>query len=51
MIDCVMLSAKWYAEWMPKLKGEFEAQNLTSPAIKAPLTICCTSRWWQVCRR
>lgn len=29
MIDCVMLSAKWYAEWMPKLKGEFEAQNLT----------------------
>ena len=29
MIDCVMLSTKWYAEWMPKLKGEFEAQNLT----------------------
>lgn len=29
MIDCVNLSAKWYAEWMPKLKGELEAQNLT----------------------
>lgn len=29
MVDCVTLSAKWYAEWMPKLKGELEAQNLT----------------------
>jgi len=29
MIDCVHLSVKWYGEWMPKLKGEFEAQNLT----------------------
>ena len=29
MIDCVHLSAKWYGEWMPKLKGELEAQNLT----------------------
>lgn len=29
MIDCVHLSAAWYQEWMPKLKGEFEAQNLT----------------------
>lgn len=28
MIDCVMLSPRWYAEWMPKLRGEFEAQNL-----------------------
>lgn len=31
MIDCVMLSAKWYSEWMPKLKGEFEAMNITVP--------------------
>ncbi len=29
MIDCVNLSAKWYAEWMPKLKGELEAQTLS----------------------
>lgn len=29
MVDCVTLSAKWYAEWMPRLKGELEAQNLT----------------------
>ncbi|HAK0560880.1 TPA: hypothetical protein H1V26_004741 [Salmonella enterica] len=29
MVDCVMLSPRWYAEWMPKLKGEFEAQNIT----------------------
>ncbi len=29
MIDCVHLSAAWYQEWMPKLKGEFEAQNIT----------------------
>lgn len=29
MIDCVNLTASWYQEWMPKLKGEFEAQNIT----------------------
>lgn len=29
MIDSVHLTAGWYQEWMPKLKGEFEAQNLT----------------------
>ncbi|BDG83520.1 hypothetical protein [Citrobacter koseri] len=29
MIDCVSLSQNWYQEWMPKLKGEFEAFNLT----------------------
>ena len=23
-----MLSAKWYGEWMPKLKAEFEDQNI-----------------------
>lgn len=28
MVDCVMLSAKWYGEWMPKLKAEFEDQNI-----------------------
>ncbi len=29
MIDCVNLTASRYQEWMPKLKGEFEAQNIT----------------------
>ncbi|ELL1893197.1 hypothetical protein Q6N04_004300 [Salmonella enterica] len=28
LVDCVMLSAKWYGEWMPKLKAEFEDQNI-----------------------
>ncbi|EAX1654849.1 hypothetical protein ACV30_11915, partial [Salmonella enterica] len=29
MVDCVNLSQNWYQEWMPKLKGEFEAFSLT----------------------
>lgn len=28
LVDCVMLTPKWYAEWMPKLKAEFEDLNL-----------------------
>lgn len=28
IIDCVMLLPKWYGEWMPKLKAEFEDQNI-----------------------
>ncbi|WP_420598628.1 hypothetical protein [Neptuniibacter sp.] len=28
MVDQVHLSASWYHEWMPKLKGEFEAFNI-----------------------
>lgn len=28
LVDCVLLSAKWYGEWMPKLKAEFEDQNI-----------------------
>lgn len=28
LVDRVMLSAKWYGEWMPKLKAEFEDQNI-----------------------
>ncbi|ELO2815845.1 hypothetical protein QWP53_001249 [Salmonella enterica] len=28
LVDSVMLSAKWYGEWMPKLKAEFEDQNI-----------------------
>lgn len=28
MVDSVQLSAKWYGEWMPKLKAEFEDQNI-----------------------
>lgn len=31
MVDQVQLSQSWYAEWMPKLKGEFEALNLEIP--------------------
>lgn len=31
MIDSVNLSQPWYAEWMPKLKGEFEGMNLDLP--------------------
>ncbi|HIF2251264.1 TPA: hypothetical protein ACXZKJ_002858 [Salmonella enterica] len=28
MVDSVQLSAHWYGEWMPKLKAEFEDQNI-----------------------
>ena len=31
MIEAVSLSQAWYAEWMPKLKGEFEGMNLDLP--------------------
>ncbi|PHS48766.1 MAG: hypothetical protein COB05_04450 [Marinobacter sp.] len=31
MIDCVMLSVAWYREWMPKLKAEFEDDNIEIP--------------------
>ncbi|ENK7461325.1 hypothetical protein QPB15_001786 [Vibrio parahaemolyticus] len=31
VIDRVDLSAKWYGEWMPKLKAEFDDFNLTLP--------------------
>lgn len=31
MVDQVNLSQGWYAEWMPKLKGEFEAFNVEVP--------------------
>lgn len=31
MIDQVQLSQGWYAEWMPKLKGEFEDFNVEVP--------------------
>lgn len=31
MVDQVQLSLSWYALWMPKLKGEFEAFNLELP--------------------
>lgn len=37
MVDQVHLSAAWYAEWMPKLKGEFEAFNLEVPRHQAIL--------------
>ncbi len=31
MVDQVQLNLAWYALWMPKLKGEFEAFNLELP--------------------
>ncbi|NKF51373.1 hypothetical protein G3R49_12475 [Shewanella sp. WXL01] len=31
MVDQVMLNDKWYREWMPKLKAEFEDLNLEIP--------------------
>lgn len=31
MIECVMLNDPWYREWMPKLKAEFEDDNLVIP--------------------
>ena len=31
LVDQVQLSLAWYALWMPKLKGEFEAFNLELP--------------------
>ena len=41
IIDCVMLSPKWYGEWMPKLEAEFEDQKYPRrPAIRPRLMIC-----------
>ncbi len=37
MIDAVNLSQSWYAEWMPKLKGEFEGFNLDLPRHQSVL--------------
>ncbi|MCJ8272922.1 MAG: hypothetical protein MJK04_26430 [Psychrosphaera sp.] len=31
MVEQVMLSESWYREWMPKMKAEFEDQNLELP--------------------
>lgn len=31
MVQQVQISLAWYAEWMPKLKGEFEALNIEIP--------------------
>ncbi|PMS49918.1 hypothetical protein [Vibrio parahaemolyticus] len=37
VIDRVDLSQKWYAEWMPKLKAEFDDFNLTLPRHQSVL--------------
>lgn len=37
MVDQVHLNAGWYQEWMPKLKGEFEACNLSVPRHQSTL--------------
>jgi len=37
MIDQVQLNRPWYQEWMPKLKGEFEAFNLEIPRHQTTL--------------
>ena len=31
MVDTVMLNERWYREWMPKLKAEFEDANIQLP--------------------
>ncbi len=31
MVECIMLNEKWYREWMPKLKAEFEDGNIQLP--------------------
>lgn len=33
MVDQVSLNDPWYREWMPKLKAEFESQNIDLPRI------------------
>ncbi|ODC03227.1 hypothetical protein BFW38_06405 [Terasakiispira papahanaumokuakeensis] len=37
MVDEVHLNRPWYQEWMPKLKGEFEAFNLEIPRHQSTL--------------
>lgn len=37
IVDQISLSAGWYGEWMPKLKGEFEAFNLELPRLQVIL--------------
>ncbi|UXM80701.1 hypothetical protein N7V09_12410 [Shewanella seohaensis] len=37
MVDQVNLSQSWYHEWMPKMKGEFEAFNLEIPRHQSVL--------------
>ncbi|SHO58783.1 hypothetical protein [Vibrio quintilis] len=37
VVDRVDLSAKWYAEWMPKLKAEFDDFNLILPRHQSVL--------------
>lgn len=37
MVDQVSLNLPWYAEWMPKLKGEFESFNLEIPRHQTTL--------------
>ncbi|MBL4838391.1 MAG: hypothetical protein JKY34_12525 [Kordiimonadaceae bacterium] len=37
MVDQISLNLSWYAEWMPKMKGEFEAFNLELPRHQSVL--------------
>ncbi|WP_339729813.1 hypothetical protein [uncultured Pseudomonas sp.] len=37
LVEQVALSLAWYAEWMPKLKGEFEAFNIQIPRHQTTL--------------
>ncbi|XAG86665.1 hypothetical protein MRM63_15525 [bacterium 19MO03SA05] len=37
IVDRIDLSQKWYAEWMPKLKAEFDDFNLTLPRHQSVL--------------
>lgn len=37
LVEQVQLSLAWYAEWMPKLKGEFESFNIQIPRHQSRL--------------
>lgn len=41
MIECVSLNDNWYAEWMPKLKGEFDDHNIEIPRHQNVLDDMC----------
>ncbi|TQF69561.1 terminase large subunit domain-containing protein [Pseudoalteromonas luteoviolacea] len=41
LVECVHLSDNWYAEWMPKLKGELDDHNLEIPRHQNVLDDMC----------
>ncbi|NKC21583.1 hypothetical protein CWC29_022665 [Pseudoalteromonas sp. S4498] len=41
LVECVHLSDNWYAEWMPKLKGELDDHNIEIPRHQNVLDDMC----------